>query len=45
MAFEEHLGFDISNEDADNNIKSFDDAVHIFSKELQRKNNELNKKE
>jgi acyl carrier protein len=34
VAFEEHLGFDISNEDAENNIRSLDDAVFIFSKEL-----------
>ena len=34
VAFEEHLGFDIPNEDAENNIRTFDDAVYIFSKEL-----------
>jgi hypothetical protein len=41
VAFEEHLGYDISNEDAESNIKTFDDAVHIFSKELQKKNHDI----
>ncbi len=31
IAFEEHLGFDIPNEDAESNIRTVDDAVHIFS--------------
>ena len=45
VAFEEHIGFDIANEDAENNIKTFDDAVHIFSRDLHKKNDELKKQE
>ena len=45
VAFEEHLGFDIPNEDAENNIRTLDDAVHIFSKELLRKNEEIKKQQ
>lgn len=45
VAFEEHLGFDIPNEDAENNIRTLDDAVHIFSKELLSKNEEIKKQQ
>ncbi len=34
VAFEEHMGFDISNEDAENNINTVQDALVIFSKEF-----------
>ena len=45
VAFEEHMGFDIPNEDAENNIRTLDDAVHIFSKELLSKNEEIKKQQ
>lgn len=41
VAFEEHLGFDIPNEEAENNIKNVEDAIHVFSKVLKEKNDEL----
>lgn len=31
VAFEEHLGFDIDNEDAENNIGNVEDAIKVFS--------------
>ncbi len=34
VAFEENLGFDIPDEDAENNIKTVKDSIVVFSKHL-----------
>lgn len=40
VAFEEHLGFDIDNEDAENNIGNVEDAIKVFSNKYSE--NKLN---
>jgi acyl carrier protein len=45
VAFEEHLGFDIDNEDAENNINNVFDAIVVFSKRFKEINEKKNPEE